>query len=66
MCKRTEEKEVGLRSGSHAIDKDNGFFNVPISNHLHEATLLKVIPGNRPISVAFFDTQGNTEDQFSF
>ena len=36
-----------------------------VSKHRHVAKLFTVIPRNRPILVAFYDTHGDTEDTFT-
>ena len=64
MCRRTEEKNgssVGLPTPlwhRHFV----GFFN---DKHRHGASHFTVIPRNRPILIAFYDTHGVTEDTFS-
>ena len=60
MCKWTEEEvgpTVGLPRHRHFV----GFFNVPVQ-YWHGTTLFQ---RNRPISVVFYDTNGDTEDLFS-
>ena len=72
MCRRIEEVEptVGLPRHRHFV----GFFNVPVQTptrdppfygYSEKIPLFTVIPRNRPILVAFYDTHGDTEDTFS-
>ena len=47
----------------NAIDISKGVLTCP-SKHRHGANLFTVIPRNRPISVAFYNAHGDTEDLF--
>ena len=56
-------KKLELRSGSHTIHISYGSLTRP--SELRHVTLFTVIPRNCPISVAFYDAHGDTEDLFS-
>ena len=57
-------KKLDLQSGSQRYRHFVGSLTCP-SKHRHGANLFMVIPRNRPILVAFYDTHGDTEDTFS-
>ena len=62
MCGRTEEEAkstVGLQRHRHFV----GFFNVPVQAPTRGQSFYKVIPRNRPILVAFYDTLGKRRSQ---
>ena len=61
MCRRTEE-EMAYGRTPNAIDISYGSLT---SKHRHGATLFTVIPRIRPISVAFYDAHGDTDNLFS-
>ena len=60
MCRRTEEG-VGPTVGLPCLRQFVGLLKSP-SKHRHGANLITVIPKNRPISVAFYDAHGDTEN----
>ena len=55
------EKEVWPTVGLPRHRHFAGFFNVPVQAHTR-ATLFTVIPRSCPISIAFYDAHGDTED----
>ena len=60
-CAGGLKKKLNLRPGSQRHSHFEGFFYVPVQAPT-KATLLTVIPRNHPISVAFYDAYGDTED----
>ena len=54
-------KKLDLRSGSPRYNYFVGFVNVPFQAPTRDHPFM-VIPRNHPLSVAFFDSHGDTED----
>ena len=57
-------KKLNLQAGSQRHRHFVGFFNVPVQAPTRDPPFT-VIPRNRPILVAFYDTHWDTEDTFS-
>ena len=55
------DEQVDWRSWTYAIDISYGSLLCPLK---HGANLFTVIPRNHPISVAFHDAHGDTEDLY--